>query len=166
MLSVGQGASQCTLKDSHKLKTNIPLSIYCNSVSDMQAFVVLEHSKVAFTTQKARPVQYLLLPTCIHAITVYCGCTRPIHYTSCQCWVDPPTALSWAWQANAMKWFTLWKVCLQDSWHTKQFLTEYNPLKLANKMKHKYVFLPVYKLQWNAHTRTNIGADLQLDRAP
>lgn len=69
MLSMGQGASQCS-KDSHKLKTNIPLSIYCNSISDMQAFVVLEHSKVAFTAQKARPVQYLLLPTCIHAITV------------------------------------------------------------------------------------------------
>lgn len=31
-----------------------------------------------------------------------------------------------------MTWFTLRKVCLQDAWHTKQFLTEYNPLKLAN----------------------------------
>lgn len=40
------------------------------------------------------------------------------------------------------------------------------PIEVGKFMKHKYVFLPVYKLQWNAHTSTNIGADLQLDRAP
>lgn len=56
--------------------------------------------------------------------------------------------------------------CVCKTRDTQNSSDRVQPIEVGKFMKHKYVFLPVYKLQWNAHTRTNIGADLRLDRAP